>query len=210
MSGRERFQRVSAQLGAQNGLVEPLELEYRLTMAKITLRRLGPEDKEEFLKALNEPWEESFGFVHYWESLADESFEKYLEIVPEIERGNLIPEEHVSSTLLFAFNKEGRIVGRTSIRHQLTDVLLKMGGHIGYGVCPSFRRQGYATEILKLSLEWMKENLPEINQVLVTCDEGNTGSQKTIENNGGVLENVIDVGNPVPKMRFWISLNQTG
>lgn len=43
-------------------------------------------------------------------------------------------------------------------------------------------------------------------EVLLTCDEGNIGSQKTIEKNGGVLENIVDGENSVRKMRFWIEL----
>jgi predicted acetyltransferase len=44
-----------------------------------------------------------------------------------------------------------------------------------------------------------------LDRVLVTCDDDNIGSIKTIEHNGGVLENVIsgpDVG--TPKRRYWI------
>ena len=44
-----------------------------------------------------------------------------------------------------------------------------------------------------------------INRVLVTRDDDNVGSIRTIEQNGGVLENVItgpDLG--TPKRRYWI------
>jgi len=54
---------------------------------------------------------------------------------------------HVPSTFLFAFDAS-RIIGRVSIRHELNEFLLRVGGHIGYVVVPEFRRQGYATAIL--------------------------------------------------------------
>ena len=173
----------------------------------LTLRLLSLEDREAFYKALNDQWEGDFDFVHYWESLAGEDFEKYVKISPGFSRGLHIPNGHVSATLLFAFNETGEIVGRTSIRHALTEHLLKQGGHIGYGVCPRHRRKGYATEILRLSLDWVKANLIDIDKVLVTCNEGNIGSQKTIENNNGELENIIDIGGNSRKMRYWISIN---
>ncbi|EQC44645.1 acetyltransferase, GNAT family [Bacteriovorax sp. BSW11_IV] len=173
-------------------------------MSKIILRHLTLDDKVLLEKAMAENWESNFDFVHYWDSLAKGNFERFIEVIPEISRGLHLPKGHIPCTFLFAFNENNEIVGRTSIRHTLTDYLLKAGGHIGYGVCPSFRRQGYATAILKESLSWVKINLPHLTQVLVTCDEGNMGSQKTIENNGGVLEDIIDVGGQSRKMRFWV------
>ncbi len=172
----------------------------------LSLRLLSLDDREAFYKAFNEPWESHFDFIHYWESLADMNFDKYVAMSPGFSQGLHIPKEHVPAILLFAFNELGEIVGRTSIRYELTEQLLKEGGHIGYGVCPSHRRKGYATEILKLSLNWVKSNLPNINKVLVTCDDGNIGSQKTIESNNGELENIIEVGKGHRKMRYWISL----
>lgn len=174
-------------------------------MNEIILRYLTLTDKEEFFCAFNEKWEENFDFIHYWESLANSSFEKYIEIAPGFVKGEYIPSEHAPCCMLFAFNGEGKIVGRTSIRIELNDHLLKVGGHIGYGVCPSFRRRGYATQILKESLNYVRDNINGLKKVLVTCDEDNIGSRKTITKNGGELENIIEIGG-VRKMRFWINL----
>jgi len=96
---------------------------------------------------------------------------------------------HVPSTFLFAFDAS-RIIGRVSIRHELNEFLLRVGGHIGYVVVPEFRRQGYATAILHQSLKIAHDELG-IGRVLVTCDDDNVGSIRTIEKNGGVLENVL-------------------
>jgi len=42
---------------------------------------------------------------------------------------------------------------------------------------------------------------------LVTCDEGNIGSQKIIEANKGVLEDIVEVGEGKPKKRrYWIKI----
>jgi predicted acetyltransferase len=174
-------------------------------MREITLRHLTNEDKDQFFKAYNSDWGE-FEFAHYWESLANKSFEIYICIVPDFSKGRHIPKDHVPCTFLFAFNDKNEIVGRTSIRHELNDHLLMVGGHVGYGVVPEYRRQGYATLILKESLKYIKNNLPYLTKILVTCDQGNIGSQKTIEKNNGVLENTIEINEHKSKMRYCINV----
>ncbi len=78
------------------------------------------------------------------------------------------------------------------------------GGHIGDGVRPSERRKGVATKMIGLALEECKKI--GIDKVLMVCDKKNIGSAKSIENNGGVLENEILVDGIV-EQRFWISIN---
>ena len=58
--------------------------------------------------------------------------------------------------------------------------------------------------MLRLSLQIAHETLG-IDRVLVTCDDDNVGSIRTIEKNGGVLENVIS-GPEIAKAtrRYWI------
>jgi predicted acetyltransferase len=67
----------------------------------------------------------------------------------------------------------------------LTDKLRREGGHIGYGVRPSARRQGIATELLRQTL--MRAREKGIEEVLVTCAKANQGSVRTILRNGGHL-----------------------
>ena len=100
---------------------------------------------------------------------------------------------------------EGQIVGRVSIRHELNAYLEAVGGHIGYGVRPGFRRRGYATAIMVQSLAVASSI--GLDRVLVTCDDDNVGSAKVIENCGGVLENVVSGGvESVPKRRYWVAI----
>ena len=95
----------------------------------------------------------------------------------------------VPATFLVA-DVGGVIVGRTSIRHELNEFLMQVGGHIGYGVLAEHRRRGYATEILRQSL--VIARAVGVERVLVTCDEGNVGSATVIERCGGVYESSID------------------
>lgn len=111
----------------------------------------------------------------------------------------------VPSTYLVAVAGD-TIVGRVSIRHELNDFLLRVGGHIGYMVLAGHRRRGYATEILRQSLGFCTGL--GLDRVLLTCDDGNLGSQIVIERNGGVLENILPPGPDlkVPKRRYWIDV----
>ena len=129
---------------------------------------------------------------------------QWLNVLGERRRGENLPPGHMPSTFLLAFVGE-RIVGRVSLRHALNPFLERVGGHIGYVVVPEFRRRGYATEILRQALRIAGHDFG-IRRVLVTCDDDNVGSIKTIEKNGGVLENVVDGPDlGTPKRRYWIT-----
>ncbi len=91
----------------------------------------------------------------------------------------------------------GEVVGRISLRHELTPWLLEVGGHIGYAVRPSARRRGHATRALALMLPIAAGH--GLDRVLVTCDVDNEGSRRVLEANGGVLEDVRGT-----KRRYWI------
>ena len=176
-------------------------------MNNIILRHLKQSDESAFKSALSENWEGNFIFAHYFDTLGNQSFETYINVLPQISLGKLIPPEHVPSTLLFAFDDQGQIVGRVSIRHELNALLLKVGGHVGYGVTPSRRRQGFASEILKQSLPYIRKELPHLEKILLTCDDSNLGSRKTIEKNGGVFENLYQESSTAEaKRRYWIKL----
>jgi predicted acetyltransferase len=171
----------------------------------LVLRRPRQDEEDEFIRAHRATTPEAPFFLHHYEE--GMPFRRYLEALDEYERGMNLPPDHVPSTFLFAFLGQ-RIIGRVTIRHRLNDVLSRVGGHIGYVVVPEFRRRGYASAILRLALHIAREKLG-INQVLVTCDDDNIGSIRTIENNGGVLENVITGPDlDKPKRRYWIDTSE--
>lgn len=131
-------------------------------------------------------------------------FSAYLLHLDAWTRGKDLPRNFVPNSFLVAVVGD-RIVGRASIRHQLNDFLFRLGGHIGYGVVASCRRQGYATAILKKSLQYCKKL--GMDRVLVTCDEDNIASCRVIEANKGILENTLTGADlKVPKRRYWINL----
>jgi predicted acetyltransferase len=173
--------------------------------SNLTLRWPRADEEEEFMRAHRATSPDIPSFLHYYTE--GMSFRRYLEVLAEQDQGiNLPSAQHVPETFLFAF-AGSRIVGRTSIRHALNESLERVGGHIGFVVVPEFRRQGYATAMLHLSLQIAREKCNGAPRVLVTCDDDNAGSIRTIEKNGGVLENVISgQGLDKPKRRYWIDL----
>lgn len=118
--------------------------------------------------------------------------------------GKNLPEGYVPQTTYWLIDS-GEFIGRVSIRHTLTDHLLKEGGHIGYDIRPTKRNKGYGKKILELSLPKAKEL--GIDKVLVTCNETNLASKNIIEANGGIFENAIRIQEGKPKkLRYWITL----
>ncbi|HJP74535.1 MAG TPA: GNAT family N-acetyltransferase [Pseudonocardiaceae bacterium] len=89
-------------------------------------------------------------------------------------------------------------LARIALRHELTDRLRVIGGHIGYDVRPTARRRGHATAMLRelLPIALAAGVKPA---ALLTCDADNVASRKVIEANGGVLEDEAD-----GTCRYWV------
>ncbi|WP_104091638.1 GNAT family N-acetyltransferase [Arthrobacter sp. GMC3] len=100
--------------------------------------------------------------------------------------------------------KHDTYLGAIELRHVLTPFMLEAVGHIGYNIRPTARRRGVATWALKAILPHAS-NIG-LSRVLLTCDEGNLPSARTIEINGGVLEDIRSTELGV-KRRYWIDLS---
>ena len=91
----------------------------------------------------------------------------------------------------------------TNIRHRLNDALLRSGGHVGDGIRPSERGKGLGTELVRLALEECQKL--GIRRVLMVCSRENPASARTIQKNGGILENELPVDGVI-EQRYWITL----
>ncbi|MDQ0089149.1 putative acetyltransferase [Paenibacillus anaericanus] len=161
--------------------------------------------KDEYLSFYQE-WKESGEDLVPWVISKDPSdFQKMLKFLSDNEMGVGIPEDWVPDSTFWLVNDRNKVIGAVNIRHRLSEYLFNAGGHIGYGIRPSERRKSFATILLKLSLIEAKKL--GIKDVLVVCDAGNVGSEKTILNNGGRSDTdyIEDDGNVIK--RYWIKNN---
>ena len=113
------------------------------------------------------------------------------------------PPGIVPSLTLFLVELDGNILGTVNIRRYLNENLEKFGGHIGYGIRPSFRGRGYGKAQLGMTLKMCRAF--GMTKVLITCDKSNIASDKIIQYNGGVLENEIEEENKIIQ-RYWIEI----
>ena len=126
-----------------------------------------------------------------------DAFAAFAQRLRDLARPEMLrPEGKVPETLLWWVDGDAYL-GRLSIRHELTDALRELGGHIGYVVRPSARRQGHARAMLAAALP-ITRGLG-IDPALLTCDADNVGSRRVIESSGGVLEDQRE-----DKLRFWV------
>ncbi|MFD5213791.1 GNAT family N-acetyltransferase [Microbacterium sp. NPDC058345] len=119
--------------------------------------------------------------------------------------GAALPEGHVPCDY-FWITDEGEVVGFIAFRRELNEGLRRVGGHIGYSVRPSRRRQGIARTALGLVLD--RARTEGYDRVMITCDDDNAGSFRTIEGAGGVLQDTIDAADAGHERlrRYWIEL----
>lgn len=174
----------------------------------IRLERPNMKYKESYIKAVREIREkgkDNESNEHYLKKSLEElknSFEEFVKDQLETHKG--INEGRVPNTNFWIIDENEEYCGRISLRHYLNEKLEKFGGHIGYDVIPSKRGNGYATKALTLCLQEAKKL--GLEKVMLTCDDDNIPSIKSIERNGGVLQNKIQHKEEVLTRRYWIEL----
>lgn len=142
-------------------------------------------------------------FVPWVLAKAGDDFRAYLTYLEEQAQGIGLDPGFVPSSTFWLVDSAEDIVAVSNLRHALTESLLTFGGHIGFGVRPSARRQGYATETLRRTL--IEARTLGIEDVLVTCDRSNIASANAILRNGGEYsgEDYIEAHSSIVQ-RYWI------
>ncbi len=82
---------------------------------------------------------------------------------------------------------DGVFVGDICLRTSLNPFMESFGGHVGYRVRPSRRRQSYGTQMLAV-LMTLAQKEHGMSQLMILCSHDNTASQKVILKNGGVFQ----------------------
>ena len=133
------------------------------------------------------------------------SAEEWIRGIEMLNYEETCPKDKVTSDTYIAVRLvDNKIVGIIDFRHHIDHPVLGVwGGHIGYSVRPSERRQGYATEMLRQNLQNCKNH--GLEKVMVTCNSDNVPSEKIIITNGGEFEKEVSVDDKRIK-RYWIQL----
>ncbi len=161
--------------------------------------------KDSYLEHVSEFQARQERFVPFSISYNTDDFEALVQKYANERAGVGVPDEFVPSSTFWLTLGGKEVVGVSNLRHALTERLRKEGGHIGYGIRPSFRGRGFGKEILRLTL-YEAQQLG-INKALITCNKSNAASAGVILANGGVFEGeefVESYGDIV--QRYWISL----
>lgn len=111
-------------------------------------------------------------------------------------------------TFLLIRKDDNKIVGTINIRWNLSEKMLKFGGHIGYGIRPTERGKGYnKIQLYLVLLEAQKLNL---DKVMLDCSVDNLGSDKTIKSLGGILERCeLDEADNTMTNVYWINVDES-
>jgi predicted acetyltransferase len=102
-------------------------------------------------------------------------------------------------TTMFWYVSRQFYLGTLVLRHELTEELADVGGHIGYHIIAPWRGQGHATRMLTDGLG--KARRLGLSRVLLTCAPDNVASRRVIIANGGQPD-----GSRRGEDRFWIDL----
>ena len=162
------------------------------------IRELRLVDKAVFVDFVVEWQLDTNPFRHLFmlEKAKELTFEDYLDFIEALKIETDDPN-HSASATYFAFEK-GEMLGMINCRWQIEKgTLLRTGGHVGYGIVPSFRGKGLSKKLLAFGLEKCQEH--GILEVLICAKEENAASRHVIEAAGGVMENVID-----GECRYWV------
>lgn len=167
-----------------------------------TLRPPELKDEDAFQRACEATRITDPNFAKWYEAGMD--YRDWLAVLEERRAGIGLEAGHGPAFFLLGWVGDA-VVGRLTFRPAIEEPLLSVRGNIGYVVVPQYRRRGYASEMLRSSFPIARQ--AGLKRVTITCDEGNLGSQKTIERCGGVFECLSQIpGDPVRKMVYRIDL----
>ena len=98
-----------------------------------------------------------------------------------------------------------QVLGGIALRYGSGDVACRLG-NVGYGIKPSARRRGVATWALGQMID--QAQAVGLDRLLVVCEMDNAASAKTIEANGGVLDD--DAGSDSAGLRrYWVEIGRS-
>jgi predicted acetyltransferase len=116
-----------------------------------------------------------------------------------------VPPGMVPSSAFWFLDESWSIVGTGRIRPVLNERFRNRGGHAGFDVRPTMRKNGYGTYILGFLLRELQAT--GLDRALLTCLDDNVASWRVIEKNNGILEGLVyDAGTDESVRRYWVGL----
>ena len=112
-----------------------------------------------------------------------EEFKSYLE--KEINRKYNEVTYDDTPTVSYIMYDDNKPIGLICLRTKIDDNWMKWSGNFYYRIRLSERKKGYGTKILSLALQELKKM--GFKEVYGQSSNGNIGSAKVIEKNGGIL-----------------------
>ena len=108
-----------------------------------------------FMRAVDDYRAAGEEFDRFMGQLVDD-FGSYLRRCEDFAAGRAVPVGLVPQTTFWLVRNGDAITATGRLRHRLNPALEKEGGHIGYSVCPSERRKGYARSTVNAALAFAK------------------------------------------------------
>ena len=120
------------------------------------LIKLWDADLEKAYALQNAFQENENGFLNAAFGYTFEQFKHYVQTCRNYSLGVGLPEHFVPATVFILVDDADNYVGIFNLRHRLNEALANGAGHIGYGIAPAFRGNGYAAKGLALTLQEAK------------------------------------------------------
>ncbi|MBR5048638.1 MAG: GNAT family N-acetyltransferase [Erysipelotrichaceae bacterium] len=148
-------------------------LEYRLP-------QLSDRDiLQDYVREHHDNGEQSLSASH---GLSSMDFDRWVSLMHE---NALTGDKERGRMLVYLCFAQKKLVGLLSVRPELSEQLRTRYGDIGYGVRPSERQKGYATQMLRQGLAVCRQ--ADLKLAVVACYKDNQASAAVIRKNGGVL-----------------------
>ena len=152
----------------------------------LEIRELNWQDADAIYQVFKDLPEDENGFMNPYHGIDKETFmhETMAKLI-NIANGINLKPDHVPQTYYFLW-EENHIVGVYKLRHYLNEHLRNGSGHIGYGILPAYRNQGYAKKGLALLLEIAKDVIRE-DEIYMASHKDNPASLHVQLANGAYI-----------------------
>ena len=152
----------------------------------LEIRELNWQDADAIYQVLKDLPADENGFMNQYHGIDKETFmhETMVELI-NIANGINLKPGYVPQTYYFLW-EENHIVGVYKLRHYLNEHLRNGSGHIGYGILPAYRNQGYAKKGLALLLDIAKDVIRE-DEIYMASHKDNPASLHVQLANGAYI-----------------------